>query len=113
MVVEEADWCSRVGASLFNLVCVDGSPSVVSVRRFSRGSILKPMILDNESTLLLLLMLMLMLIKFDFSMYGGRGGHCGGDFRQSSVFSRHWSRSMCALLSYTIYENTVIMFLIV
>lgn len=72
MVVEEADWCSRVGASLFNLVCVDGSPSVVSVRRFSRGSILKPMILDNESTLLLLLMLM-MLIKFDFSMYGGRG----------------------------------------
>ncbi len=74
MVVEEADWCSRVGASLFNLVCVDGSPSVVSVRRFSRGSILKPMILDNESTLLLLLMmLMMMLIKFDLSMYGGRG----------------------------------------
>lgn len=71
MVVEEADWCSRVGASLFNLLCVDGSPSVVSVRRFSRGSILKPMILDNESTLLLLLMLML--IKFDLSMYGGRG----------------------------------------
>ena len=73
MVVEEADWCSRVGASLFNLVCVDGSPSVVSVRRFFRGSILKPMILDNESTLLLLLMLMLMLIKFDLSMYGVRG----------------------------------------
>eukprot|EP00970_Alexandrium_tamarense_P014772 scaffold4354_cov285-Alexandrium_tamarense.AAC.5 len=32
------------------------------------------MILDNESTLLLLLMmLMMMLIKFDLSMYGGRG----------------------------------------